>query len=314
MTSGESQTELPFQILSLDGGGLKGLFAAAVLAELEADLQTRLVDHFDLVVGTSTGALVALGLGAGYTPKEIVDFYLHHGPAVFSRPRRASRLVRPKHDARRLKSALTDLFGGRLLGESVVRLLIPAYSLERNDVYVFKTPHHEDLARDWKETMVDVALATSAAPTYFAAAHLRNNRLIDGGVWANNPALVGVAESVGVLDVALTRLRVLSLGTSDELANLDSRLDTGGLAAWARRGRTVFLRAPAIGSFHTVKYLIGKSNAVRVDPVVPDGLFSLDRVDPRRIRGLAEGAARDASPKIRPFLAHRAPPYAAFYT
>ena len=115
----ETDAVTPFQILSLDGGGLKGLFAAAVLAELEADLQTRILDHFDLVAGTSTGGLVALALGAGYRPQEIVDFYVARGSHVFSRPRHVGRLVRPKHNAHRLRDALEDLLGPRRLGDSL---------------------------------------------------------------------------------------------------------------------------------------------------------------------------------------------------
>ena len=72
-----------FQILSLDGGGIKGLFSAAILAFLEEDLETKIIDHFDLIVGTSTGGLIALGLGAGLTPRELVEFYVANGPKIF---------------------------------------------------------------------------------------------------------------------------------------------------------------------------------------------------------------------------------------
>ena len=299
-----------FQVLSLDGGGMKGLFSAAVLAEFEADLQVSIIDHFDLVAGTSTGGLVALALGAGLSPSDIVDFYIGHGRDVFGRPRRlVTRLFRPKHDAGGLEKALEDVFGDRKLGESRVRLVIPSYSLERDDVYIFKTPHHEHLARDWRERMVDVALATTAAPTYLAPARIRNTRLIDGGIWANNPALIGLAEATSMLGVPLNQIRVLSLGTTDPLNNLHGRLDRGGLLAWARHGRSLLLRAPALGSFHTVEHLVGKGHAVRIDSVVPDGLFNLDRIDAQRIRGLAEDVARLQSPEVRSFLAHRAGPY-----
>ncbi len=86
-----------FQILSLDGGGLKGLFSAAVLAELENDLNISVADHFDLIVGTSTGGLIALGLGAGLRPADIVDFYADRGPYVFGAGRGiVQRLWAPK--------------------------------------------------------------------------------------------------------------------------------------------------------------------------------------------------------------------------
>jgi patatin-like phospholipase/acyl hydrolase len=98
-----------FQILSLDGGGLKGLFSAAVLAELENDLRVAIADSFDLIVGTSTGGLIALGLGAGLRPAELVDFYVDRGPQIFGGGRRVVRNPwRAKYSATQLRQALED--------------------------------------------------------------------------------------------------------------------------------------------------------------------------------------------------------------
>src|SRR4051812_3834382 len=94
------------QVLSLDGGGLKGLFSAAVLEALEQDLDAQLIDHFDLIVGTSTGGLIALGLGAGLSPTEIVDFYVSRGPEIFPRRGWVRQLVTAKHRPDALKDAL----------------------------------------------------------------------------------------------------------------------------------------------------------------------------------------------------------------
>jgi len=299
-----------FHVLSLDGGGLKGLFAAAVLSELQKDFRSSVADRFDLITGTSTGGLIALGLGAGLAPTEIVDFYVRKGPKVFGTGRtRVGRLFRPKHSAEELRAALEAVFGGKRLGESKVRLVVPAYSLDSNDVYLFKTPHHERLIRDHKESMVDVALATASAPTFLPIHRLRNNRLIDGGVWANNPVLVGVAEAVSMLDVPLERIRVLSLGATDPVVDLGRKLDPGGLVAWARSGKSILLRAPALGALHAAEHLIGPENVERVDPVVPDGVFALDKIDGPRLRGLAEDVARRESERLRPFFEHTPGPY-----
>ena len=73
----------PFQILALDGGGMKGVFSAALLAAIEEDCQTSITDHFDLIAGTSTGGIIALGLGLGYSAKEILNFYITEGPHIF---------------------------------------------------------------------------------------------------------------------------------------------------------------------------------------------------------------------------------------
>lgn len=304
-------TSSPFQILSLDGGGLKGMFSAAVLAEMETLLKTDVASHFDLISGTSTGGLIALALGAGCFPAEIVDIYTELGAMVFGRPRRLRRIFRPKHGAEGLRSALDRIFGERLLRDSKRCLLIPSYSLIGADVYIFKTPHHSRFYRDGNERMVDVAMATTAAPTYFPAAQLRNNRLIDGGVWANNPALVAIAEAHSTFEVDLADIRMLSLGTTTETTAPDRRFFSGGLAAWARpSGLDVFLRAQAFGGFHTAEHLLrlDKGRLVRIDAAVPRHYFRLDRLDESKIRGLAEHVARIECPHVAPLMTHTAPP------
>jgi patatin-like phospholipase/acyl hydrolase len=301
----------PLQILCLDGGGLKGLFSAAVLAEIETDHAVTVCDHFDLIVGTSTGGLVALALGAGISPAQVVDFYVTHGPSIFptGRGRSLRQYVRSKHSSGPLRRALHGVLGDRQLGDSRKRLVIPAYSLDENDVYLFKTPHHPRFHRDGRELMVDVALATTAAPTYLPAARLRNHRLIDGGVWANNPTLVAVVEALTVLGAVPSDCSVLSLGTTEPVSRAGKRLDRGGLLQWARPSPRLFLRAQAISSLHMAEHLLGRDRITRIDPVVPDGLFQLDRLDAGAIRGLAEGVSRRTSERIEAFLAHRAPEF-----
>lgn len=190
-----------FQILSLDGGGIQGIFSAAVLAAIEEDLNVRVIDHFDLIAGTSTGGIIAIGLGLGLSPRQIVDFYLKEGASIFANPfGRASvrRFFRSKFDNGPLIEALQRHFGDKRFGQSTKRLVIPSYNLGEDDVYIFRTAHHPRLRRDFKVPAWKVAQATSAAPTFFPIAqNVDELRLIDGGVWANNPTMVAYIEAVG---------------------------------------------------------------------------------------------------------------------
>jgi hypothetical protein len=187
-----------FQILSLDGGGLKGLFSAAVLAQLESDTGVELAEHFDLIAGTSTGGLIALGLGAGMRPIDIVEFYVREGPKIFADPvgtKAVRRSYRSKFHPDPLIRALRNCFGDRLLGDSRKRLVIPSYSLADDDVYVFRTPHHQRLKRDYRVEMWRVGMATAAAPTYFPAFRgVDGIPIVDGGVWAGKRPCVYVVE------------------------------------------------------------------------------------------------------------------------
>ncbi|MCT2263876.1 MULTISPECIES: CBASS cGAMP-activated phospholipase [Actinomycetes] len=304
-----------FQILALDGGGAKALFTAQVLARLEQDLDVSIKDSFDLIAGTSAGGIVALALGAGLTPSEIVEHYEELVEAVFPATRRrlwrrARQLTAPIYDADALRTALTKVLGERLLGDSAKRLVIPAWDVQRGAVHIFKTPHHKRLARDWRLSMVDIAMATSAAPLYFPAARVDGHRLIDGGVWANNPSVVAIAEAVSMLDVPLASIRVLNVGTIDQLTNHPKRLDRGGLFNWAKPIAPLILNAGSRGGQGIAEHLIGKDAYTRFDARVPGDLYALDSADPDDIAGLAASVSRELSPVYTArFATHRAAEY-----
>jgi hypothetical protein len=277
-----------FQILALDGGGVRGIFTAALLAGLEEDTGTSVLDRFDLVVGTSTGGIVALGLGAGLSPREILDFYLAESRTIFANRlgwRRVRRPFAAKYGPAGLRGALRRTFGEALLGDSVVPLVIPSFNLGENTVYLFKTPHHERLKRDYKVPMWAVAMATSAAPTYFPAFRLPGDhvRLIDGGVWANNPAMVGVTEAVSMFGRGLEDLRVLSLGTTSTVKLGRSRLNNAGFVGWGLNAADVFLDGQSAAAFAQVLHLVGSAHAHRLNPPAPPELGSLDACDAREL-------------------------------
>jgi patatin-like phospholipase/acyl hydrolase len=274
-----------FQILAIDGGGVRGIFAAAILAGLEDDLGTSIIEYFDLVTGTSTGGIIALGLGAGLSPRDIVDFYVSEKDRIFPDRFGWRRLRQPfvaKYRPDRLERALKEIFGEKLLGESRVPLVVPSYNLGEDTVYLFKTPHHERLRRDYKVPMWAVGMATAAAPTYFPTFRLPGDgvRLVDGGVWANNPVVVGVTEAVSMLGQRLEGLRVLSLGTTSSTRTRDSRLDNAGLLRWVRPPNVVevLLRGQSAGAFAQVEHLVGREHTQRLDPAAPDQA-ALDRCD-----------------------------------
>jgi hypothetical protein len=305
-----------FQILALDGGGVRGIFTAAVLAGLEQDLGRPVLDAFDLVVGTSTGGIIALGLGAGLSAREILDFYVDHKDRIF--PKRfvggLRRIFTSKYNAHPLEEALREIFGEKLLGESRVPLVVPAYNLGENDVYIFKTPHHERLKRDHKVAMWSVAMATSAAPTYFPAFRLPSDhvRLVDGGLWANNPAMVGVTEAVSMFGRSLADLRVLSLGTTSSPRTRPSRLDNGGLVQWARGPGAVdvLLSGQSTGAFTQTQHLVGVERAHRLDPPAPEELSKLDHCDARDLIAKASHHSRIFCPTFeRVFGSHVAHKY-----
>ncbi|OSC20876.1 patatin [Mycobacterium vulneris] len=304
-----------FQVLALDGGGAKALFTAHVLARLEADLGICVGDSFDLIAGTSAGGIIALGLGAGMRPAEIVEHYGALTGRVFPYGRWAKWHYRLRpwanaYSGEVLRLALGEVLGSRLLGQSHNRLVIPSWDVQRGEVHLFKTPHHVRLRRDWRIPMVDVALATTAAPTFFPAATVDGQRLVDGGVWANNPSVVAIGEAVSMLDVPLRSIRVLNVGTVDQRTHHPRRYDVGGWATWATTATPLMLTASSRGAQGTAMHLVGAQNYARFDVTVPGSIFTLDRADPEALAGLAAGQSRLLSPIYAEMFAdHVAPPY-----
>ena len=208
---------------------------------------------------------------------------------------------------------LRGLFGDQLLGDSRVRLAIPSYDLAADRVHLFRTPHHADLRRDWRVPVVEIALATTAAPIFLPTHRMEAHRLIDGGVWANNPTLVGVAECFDRLRGQRGLVRILSVGTTSEVRDRRVALDNGGLLAWRSDGLDVLLRGQCLAATNHAQLILGRRNVMRVDVAIPEGLHTLDVVAAPDLIGRARAESRTRSPALQDFFEHSPSQYDPFY-
>lgn len=287
------------RILCIDGGGILGTFPAAFLAGLEEHLDGRPVgSHFDLIAGTSTGGIIAIGLALGLTAKELLQLYETHGPAIFGQGRGAirdslSRLWRTgrwalahKHDAGPLKAALESVFKTQRIGDARTRLLIPAWNPLERGVYIYKTAHHHRLRNDYKALAVDAAMATAAAPTYFPQ-HVTGQSvgLSDGGTWANNPTALAVVEALTLLGWPKDSLHILSVSCLNEVYTVRKSVGIGTLGT---KILNLFMDGQSHGALGMAKLLTGHQHEreaiYRIDPEVPRGDFKMD--DPRVIQDM----------------------------
>jgi uncharacterized protein len=221
---------------------------------------------------------LALGLGAGLKASELADIYTRRGSDVF--PKRSDspigsargwwlakrNLFHHHYERAPLESLLLDTLGAKLLGDSIVRLCIPAFEGKHSEVFVFKTPHHSDYKMDRFEPMVKVALATSAAPTYFRPLEHRGYTLVDGGVWANNPVMLAVIEALVCFDLERDQIDVLTLGCGeDPYVISDDQINAGGKLAWAD---IVFaaMRLQSLAATNQARLLLGPPAVQRIDP------------------------------------------------
>lgn len=256
-----------FRILALDGGGIKGAFTAAALAELESTTKVRVVDHFDLVVGTSTGGILAIALGMEVPPQTLLNLYCERGHEIFSGRSTAAHLrasirhfFRPKHSSKALRTVLESVLGNKRLGESRVRLVIPTFDSLKGTACTFKTAHHPRLSHEYEMKAVDVAVATASAPTYFGGARVAGREgavYVDGGVWANCPVLVGIVEAVHFLGQDLRNLHVLSIGTTRESVDFVSK-QTAGIFGWNVSLVDVMMAGQVTAAESQAKLLIGE--------------------------------------------------------
>jgi hypothetical protein len=309
------------RILSIDGGGIKGVVPAAFLAQLEEVLGESVTHFFDLIVGTSTGGIIALGLGLGLSAADVLHFYEHLGPTIFAGNRLARGLRRvglSKYHAQPLRQALEATFGKKTLGESRTRLVIPSLNLETGEVHLYKTAHHPRFEVDYKESAVEVALATAAAPTYFPTHQsAKGIPFVDGGMWANNPTGLAVVEAIGVLNWPRESIYVLSLGCVTEPLHVGlARSFPLGMGYWALKITDVFMTAQSFSSLGTAYVLIGHEHVLRISPFIARGQFRLDSVkEIPSLRGLGMSEARKALPRIRDlFCQTRVEPFMPFKT
>jgi predicted acylesterase/phospholipase RssA len=284
-----------FRILALDGGGIKGAYSASALATLENALKCKVSDYFDLIAGTSTGGIIAVGLGAGLTAHELLDFYKDRGKVIFpitSFHRKWWRKLRhvavPKFSQevllRELECALnaggkTSAGGSKTLADSQCRLVIPAYDAVSGACHIFRTPHHPLLTRDETALLAEVALATAAAPTYFASAKVRNmianSSYVDGGVWANSPIMAAIVEAVFYLGVPLGRIDILSIGTTEEPFAIN-KFSHSGLAGWRQNLLYLFANTQVETSLDHAKKFVGDPRFLRINTITKPGLYALD--------------------------------------
>lgn len=320
---------MPYQILSLSGGGYMGLYTASVLARIESQTGRPIADAFDLIAGTSVGGIVALGLSAGRTAAEIEKAFVDDGDKIFPSGRPAvgwlrsglhvlTGMPRSRHDPAPLRAVVERIVGADArMSDLSTPTVVTAVNLTRGRPRVFKTGHHESYTTDWKLDVADVALATSAAPTYFPIHRIDDELYADGGMFANSPDMVALHEAEHFLKRDRGDIRVLSIGTTTAAFAFSAsiRLDLGSLG-WMRNQRlpTVMIGSQQAMTNDMMGHMLPGAY-LRIDhEQSPDQRreLALDCASPqakRNLRAAATASAQEVSknPLLRAMLEHAAP-------
>lgn len=284
------------RVLSIDGGGIRGIIPALVLAELERRSGRRTFELFDLIAGTSTGGILACALCAPdpLPAEQLVALYEDEGPNIFDRTiwqrvRSADGLLDEKYDAAALDAAVERYLSDKRLGDARPDLIVPAYDTAVPGPHFFKSSEaREDPELD--VPLSEVARATSSAPTYFEPLRAGERSLLDGGVFAVNPAMCAYAEVLRHRPGA--EVMLLSLGTGERVRRRGwEEIKDWGLVEWARPILDMVFDGISDAVDYQLRHALGEGRYWRLQVVLTrasDDLDDAGRENLRLLRGHAE--------------------------
>ncbi len=259
----------PVRILSIDGGGIRGIVPGVILECMERDFNIKVSEYFDMITGTSTGGILACAYlvpdennpdQAKFTAREVVDLYFDRGGEIFDIPffhrlRTGKGILDEKYPEKGLEKALDDYFGDCLLSELLKPTIITSYDVENRKGHFFRQHMAHEAACNFK--VKDICRATSAAPTYFECAKIAalsgdEYALIDGGVFVNNPALCAYSEVRNFSKLTAKHMHILSLGTGHDMESYPyHKVKNYGKAQWIMPALDIMMSGAAdVTHFH----------------------------------------------------------------
>ena len=238
------------KVLSIDGGGIRGIIPAMILSRIEALTNRNISDMFDLIVGTSTGGITALGLtvpnmdgGAKYKAEDILEMYEGEGSRIFHRSvwkkiGSGWSLLEEKYSPKELHEVLTGFFGDTRLRDAVIPVLIPGYEIEGRFPWFFRSIRAQ-ASEHYDFPMFQVAKTAFSLPTYFAPEKIISSdmvdyyALIDGSIYANNPGMCAYVEAKSIFP-EIDDILMVSLGTGKLTRRIDyEKAKDWGIAQWS---------------------------------------------------------------------------------
>ena len=307
---------MSFKILSLDGGGVRGYLSAKILSNLEDYLNNRTKEEmpigqrFDFIAGTSTGGIIALALALGKTAKYIEELYYKYIPEIFGKKRNFLLAINsPKYISSMMELMVAEVFGDYSLEDVKTHVLITSVNLDNAQPRFYKSKYFARNAERLSEKLKDIAMATSAAPTYFKAkADMKSScNLIDGGICANNPSLSALVDALNfeknnslntIPPNDLNDITLVSVGTGkrSEMPYDSKKLANGGWYNWARPVIEVLMESQSQMAHFQTKSLL-KDRYLRINPQLP---FTMNLDDIEKLDNLKNLASIDSD--IEKFL------------
>ncbi|EOQ61117.1 hypothetical protein F935_03463 [Acinetobacter calcoaceticus ANC 3811] len=337
------------KVLSLNGGGVRGLFTISFLAEIERIIESKnnlqnvkIGDYFDLITGTSIGGILALGLASGKSARDLEIVFKENAAQIFPKYRYFIKKFLlpflPIYNSAPLRKTILSMIDENLVFNDLNRrVMIPTVNLSSGNPFFFKTPHDPSFTRDGVLKLIDAALATSAAPTYFSPHYCADKEayFADGGLVANNPSFIGLKEVLHNMkfdfpDISIEDIKILNVGTLNEHyclrpKLLEKKCKKGYLSLWGTGERLVLSTMTANQNLHRFMlireyrpYGLDKTNFIEIDGTIPNEAskdITLDNASSSSLKHLLGQGKQMATEKfaqeahLRTFFENKAKPF-----
>lgn len=273
------------KILSLDGGGLRGIIPVLILKRIEEITGKKIHELFDVIVGTSTGGIIACGLTCtkdGINPlltiDKLIELYSTKGDIIFPAKKNfitksissINSIFNPKFSPKGLDGLLTEYFGDLTLVDTLKPVIVSSYDLKNNEIMMFKTRNAIWNKEKYNAKLKDVCRATSAAPTYLPSFEMeydgKNRICIDGGIYINNPAMAGVSDVLRSIEgLNIKDIECLSLGTGVYSENLGlKKTNSWGLLNWGKPISSLMMQADSKATTYECNEILKKHLRLQV--------------------------------------------------
>lgn len=294
-----------FHILTLDGGGTRGIYTAQLLAKIEQAFGTHIKTCFDLIAGTSTGAIIAGAAVSDLPMTDIVELFETETRYIFRKKWYRIPLFVSKYPSEKLAQIIAKHIPATPLGNIDTPLMITSSEITSSEVHIFRSNYgsrDSEIAPKNKDVCLrDAILASCAAPTFFAPKSVDNLLLADGGLWANNPSTVALTEACTALKKEVKEIRMLSIGTGHSVNMYRNRRGWGFLTGWGGAKLTSYVMTlQSQASARTAKLLL-QQNYLRINPEID--FWELDTLTQlENLKSLAERDFEKYAAEIRAFI------------
>ena len=260
-----------FLILALDGGGTRGIYTAQLLAKVEQELGVQIRDCFDLIVGTSTGAIVAGAAVSKISMDEIVQLFDQEAPDIFKKKWYRNQLLFSKYSQETLAGVIGKHIPSILLSDVETPVLLTCSEITTSDLHVFRS-YKSDQSNSNKHnldiSLRDAVVASCAAPTFFSPKKVKELYLADGGLWANNPSLAALTEAKTHFEKDISQVKILSIGTGHSVSMYKEKSGWGFLSGWGGTKLISYVMALQSQTSAFLTQQLMDENYLRINPVI----------------------------------------------